>query len=280
MSIALQDRPRARTGSRVVLVTGDSSGLGHATAALLADAGDIVYGASRSAPPGTPAWRHLTMDVTDEATVEAAISTIVRSEGRLDAVVHFAGVNLAGPVEETSAEEATRHFDVNYFGTVRVLRAAIPVMRRQRGGRLIVIGSIAGLIGLRFLAHYSAGKAALDVLVEALRGEVAPYGIEVAIVHPGDYCTQISTKGSRCAAGGAGSPYAGVFERWAAFYARCEAHGPAPAHLASRVAALLRRRRLPVRVIVGSPLERLGIIGKTLLPSRLFQRLMGIVYGP
>lgn len=264
----------------VVLVTGDSSGLGHATATLLAASGYAVYGASRDQPTGPPAWRHLTADVTDDASVRAAVAAVVAAEGRLDAVIHFAGVSLAGPVEETSAAEAQRHFDVNYFGTVRVIGAALPVMRRQGRGRLIVIGSIAGLIGLRYLAHYSAAKAALDGLVEALRGEVQPFGVEATIVHPGDYRTDISFKGTKCAASGPASPYAGDYQRSLRFYADAEARGPEPAHLARRILALLGRRHLPVRVVIGAPLERLGVVAKKLLPSRLFERLMAVVYGP
>lgn len=261
-------------------MTGDSSGLGRAAAARLAGLGDRVYGASRHAPERPFAWRHLTMDVTDPASVGAAVATIVAAEDRLDAVVHFAGVSFAGAVEETTAEEAARHFDVNYFGAVRLLAAVLPVMRRQSGGRIVVVGSIAGLIGLPYLAHYSAAKAALDRLVEALRPEVTPFGIEVAIVHPGDYRTDISAKGGRAAASGQTGCYGEACGRALAFYADKEVRGPLPDHLARRIEALLARRRLPPVAVVGLPLERLGVIGKRLLPSRLFEWLMSRLYGP
>jgi NAD(P)-dependent dehydrogenase (short-subunit alcohol dehydrogenase family) len=132
------------------------------------------------------------MDVTDEASVQRAIDAVMAQEGRIDALVHCAGVSLAGAVEDATVEEGKHQFDTNYFGAVRVLRAVLPVMRRQRSGRVLVIGSIAGLIGLPFLGHYSASKFALDGLIQAMRFEVAPFGIEVCLVHPGDYCTAIS----------------------------------------------------------------------------------------
>ncbi len=173
---------------RVVLVTGDSSGIGYATCERLAALGRTIYGASRRELKNV-AWMHLRMDVADEASVEKTIAYILDREGCLDAVVHSAGNSLAGPFEETSVEEARTHFEVNYFGTVRVLRAVLPAMRLQRRGRLLIVGSIGGLIGLRYQSHYSAGKFALDGLIESMRPEIRPFGIDATVVHPGDFNT-------------------------------------------------------------------------------------------
>ena len=110
-------------------------------------------------------------------------------KSRLDALVACAGMGLAGSLEDTDDDEARRQFDTNFFGTTRTIRAVLPVMRKQSSGKILVIGSIGGLIGLPFVAYYSASKFALDGLVEALRGEVAPFGIQATIVHPGDINT-------------------------------------------------------------------------------------------
>ena len=115
---------------RVVLVTGDSSGIGKAACARLSEAGWIVYGASRSDVPGA-AWSHIAMDVTDEASVTTAVADIVAQAGRLDAVVHCAGQSFVGAVEEATLAEVSRHFDLNVFGSVRVIRAVLPIMRQQ-----------------------------------------------------------------------------------------------------------------------------------------------------
>src|SRR6516162_4709959 len=104
---------------RVVLVTGDSSGIGRAISEYLAAGGRTVYGASRREPQSV-AWTHVHMDVTDETSVAEAVAYVLEREGRIDAVVHAAGASLAGPFEETSILEAQRHFEVNYFGAVRV----------------------------------------------------------------------------------------------------------------------------------------------------------------
>lgn len=263
---------------RVVLVTGASSGIGRACCGRLAASGRTVYGASRRVPEDV-AWTHLAADVTDEASVTSVVETVLQREGRLDVLVHSAGVSLAGPVEETSIEEARRHFDVNYFGALRTIRTVLPAMRRQGGGRIIVIGSIGGLIGLRYLAQYSAAKFALDGLVEALRPEIAPFGVEATIVHPGDFETELSASGATTAASQPGSPYWSAFQRAAAFYREAEAQARSPAVLARRIDALLERRRLPVRMVVGTTVETLGVAAKRSLPSSVFERILKASYG-
>ena len=270
---------KADKQQRVVLVTGDSSGIGRACCERFVASGRVVFGASRSKPDAA-AWTHLSMDITDDPSVLTAVNEVLAREERIDAVVHCAGASFIGPFEDTSPAEAVQHFEVNYFGAVRVLRSALPAMRRQQSGKLIVVGSIGGLIGLRYLSHYCAGKAALDRLIEALRPEVARYGIEATIVHPGDFNTNLRTNCSTSAATKLGSSYYGEFERYAEFYHQCEAQGRQPDALAARIDSLLERRRLPAKVVAGTRLETLGAIGKRLLPARLFERIAGIIHSP
>ncbi len=270
------------TGSqkpRVVLVTGDSSGIGYAACERLVALGRTIYGASRRELKNV-AWMHLRMDVADEASVEKTIAYILDREGCLDAVVHSAGNSLAGPFEETSVEEARTHFDVNYFGTVRVLRAVLPAMRSQRRGRLLIVGSIGGLIGLRYQSHYSAGKFALDGLIEAMRPEIRPFGIDATVVHPGDFNTALSATRTTSAATQSESPYFAVFHRAAEFYRKAEENARNPSILARKIEALLDAPRLPVRVVFGTSFERLGVLAKSSLPSSLFEVIVGKAYGP
>ena len=265
--------------SHVVLVVGDSSGIGRACCEEFVDRGRIVYGASRTKLNDTT-WQHLYMDVRDESSVADAIGHIVEREGVIDAVVHASGVSLVGPLEETSIDEAQRHFDTNYFGVVRVLRAVLPTMRVQGHGKLVLIGSIGGLIGLPYACHYSASKSALDRLVEALRPEIQPFGIEVAAVHPGDFRTAITNNRQACAAAQSGSPYYDKFSQTAGFYGMSEEGARSPNVLAKGLDALLDWSNLPVRIVFGTQFERLGVFGKTWLPSRLFEQLVGKVYRP
>ena len=261
----------------VVFVTGCSSGIGKACSERLAEAGHRVYGASRTLC-SPKSWCYIAMDVTDEASVQRAIDAVIAQEGRIDALVHCAGVSLAGAVEDATVEEGKRQFDTNFFGAVRVLRAVLPVMRRQGSGRVLVIGSIAGLIGLPFLGHYSASKFALDGLIQALRFEVAPFGIEVCLVHPGDYCTAISANQTLSVNAGDSSAYAVACRKMVSICDEGVRHAPPAEVVARRIEHLLSRRRLPVRYVLGSPVEVAAVWLKAVLPARVFEALFRTAY--
>jgi NAD(P)-dependent dehydrogenase (short-subunit alcohol dehydrogenase family) len=262
----------------VVLVTGCSSGIGKACCERLSRSGRRVYGASRTTcePEG---WRYVPMDVRDEASVEQAVAAVLAAEGRIDALVHGAGISLAGSIEDTTVEEAKGHFDINYFGTVRVVRAVLPQMRAQSGGRIIVIGSIGGLIALPYISHYSAAKFALDGLVEALRMEVGPLGVEACIVHPGDFNTGIIANQSFSAkAYDDQSAYAEACRSIVELYDVNVRRAPPPDVVAKRVDRLLSRRRLPVRSLVGSPIEIGAVRLKSVISGRGFEALFRKAY--
>jgi NAD(P)-dependent dehydrogenase (short-subunit alcohol dehydrogenase family) len=264
--------------AEVVLVTGSSSGIGRACCDRLGAGVRRVYGASRKSTV-SQRWTYIRMDVTDDASVESAVAEIARREGRIDAVVHCAGASLVGPIEDTTVEEAKQHFDTNFFGAVRVVRAVLPIMRKQGAGKIILVGSIGGLIGLPYQGHYSAGKFALDGLVEALRGEIGPFGIEAAVVHPGDFNTALSVNRTYSVSTDAKSAYYEVFRKSVEFYGAVESGARSPDVVARKVERLLGRRRLPVRALVATPLERIGVWCKVVLPGRSFEYLMRKTYG-
>lgn len=268
------------TKARVVLVTGASSGLGKACCERLSRQSDIrVYGASRQAVVADH-WTHIPMDVTDDASVAAGVDEIVRRECRLDVLVHCAGVSLAGAIEDTSVAEAAQQFDTNYFGTIRMIRAVLPQMRCQGSGSIVAMGSIAGLMGLPFLAHYSASKFALDGLIEALRTEIAPFGVEATIVHPGDFQTAFGVNRRICQNHGESSAYFARCRDTVRFYDAAEQTGGAPDAVARKVERLVRMRRLPVRVVVGAPLEIGATLAKRVLPARWFEFVFRKVHSP
>jgi NAD(P)-dependent dehydrogenase (short-subunit alcohol dehydrogenase family) len=271
MSRKLNDQPADKRPD-VVLVTGSSSGIGRACCDRLAKGGRHVYGASRKAGESAP-WTYVAMDVTDDASVERAIAEVMRREGRIDALVHCSGVSLAGSFEDTTIEEAKRQFETNFFGAIRVMRAVLPIMRKQGRGKILVIGSIGGLIGLPYIGYYSASKFALDGLVEALRMEVAPFGIEATVVHPGDFNTAISANQVLCGRSGVDSPYHAVCHRTIEIYDAAVRRARPADVVARRIERLLSRRRLPVRSVLGTPSEVLGVWLKSALPSRGFEYL-------
>ncbi|WP_245424567.1 oxidoreductase [Rhizobium sophoriradicis] len=163
----------------VALVTGASSGIGLATAESLVKAGYRVFGTSRKPVANRPGITMLICDVADEASVQAAVAEVVQQTGRLDLVVNNAGIGLIGGAEESSIAQAQRLFDVNVFGVARVANAVLPVMRKQKSGRIVNMSSILGLIPAPYNAFYASTKHALEGYSEPLDHEVRNFGIRV-----------------------------------------------------------------------------------------------------
>ena len=192
---------------RVALVTGASAGIGWATAARLAADGWAVVGASRrgTAPEGCEG---LVMDVDEDASVKVAVGKVLKEWGRVDALVTCAGWGVAGALELTPVDAAKAQLETNFWGTVRVVQAVLPAMRAAGGGRLVLLSSIGGLIGLPFQAFYSASKFALEGLGEAIAYEVAPFGIKVTVLEPGNVRTEFTDR-RRVVGAGEGGPVRG-----------------------------------------------------------------------
>lgn len=170
----------------IALVTGASSGIGKATAVRLAEAGYQVFGTSRqrvSALQST--YEMLSLDVTDEASVKAAVAEIIQREGHLDVLVNNAGFNVSvGGAEESSIEQAKEIFETNFFGMVRMSLAVIPHMRHQGSGRIINMGSVLGFMPMPYMALYAATKHAIEGYSESLDHELRRMGIRVSVIEP------------------------------------------------------------------------------------------------
>ncbi len=258
---------------KVVLITGASSGIGKACAEHLARKGYQVFGTSRRAPhspevaPAGPTL--LYMDVNDDRSVQEGVDFVLRQAGRLDAVVNNAGFGIAGAVEDTSIEEAKAQLETNFFGTFRVCRAVLPVMRAQGRGTIVNISSLGGVIALPFQGLYSASKFAVEALTEALRMEVRPFGIRVVLVEPGDTRTGFTDHRIRVAAS-ADSVYAPFFERALRVVETDERNGAHPEAIARVVERILRHPNPAPRYRVGPFVQRLAAVLKGILPDRLF----------
>lgn len=176
----------------VALVTGASSGIGLATANKLLAAGYTVYGTSRRASlPGQYPFPMLSLDVTDDASVQAAINELLRLEGRVDLLINNAGFGVApAGAEESSIEQAKNIFDTNFFGIVRMTREVVPHMRRQGSGRIINIGSIIGVVPMPYVALYAASKHAVEGYSESLDHELRNHDIRVSVIEPAFTKTQ------------------------------------------------------------------------------------------
>lgn len=173
--------------SKIAIVTGASSGIGEATAELLANSGYKVYGTSRKGAQAVQrSYKMIALDVNSEESIEAALKEVVQIEGRIDLVVNNAGFGIApGGAEESSIEQTKMLFETNFFGIVRMTRAVVPYMRKQGEGRIINIGSILGLIPAPYMATYAATKHAVEGFSESLDHELRTKGIRVSVVEPG-----------------------------------------------------------------------------------------------
>ncbi|QUR69764.1 SDR family NAD(P)-dependent oxidoreductase [Mycobacterium spongiae] len=179
------------------LVTGGSSGIGEATAMLLAANGFTVYAAARR----VDRMRHLeqagihviALDVTDDESTRQCVQTIVAAEGAIDVLVNNAGYGSYGAIEDVSIEEARRQFEVNMFGLARITQLVLPGMRDRRSGTIINISSMGGKIYTPFGGWYHATKHALEGWSDCLRLEVKPFGIDVAVIEPGGIKTEWGT---------------------------------------------------------------------------------------
>jgi NAD(P)-dependent dehydrogenase (short-subunit alcohol dehydrogenase family) len=178
--------------SKSALVTGASSGIGEATARRLATAGYRVYGTSRRAvQSGQRPFEMLPLDVTSDESVEAAISEVMRLEGRIDLLVNNAGFGVApAGAEESSITQARAIFETNFFGLVRMTRAVVPHMRRQGNGRIINIGSVLGFMPMPYGALYAATKHAIEGYSESIDHELRTWGIRVSVIEPAYTKTQ------------------------------------------------------------------------------------------
>jgi NAD(P)-dependent dehydrogenase (short-subunit alcohol dehydrogenase family) len=263
--------------AKVVLITGASAGIGRATAERLHAAGWTVVGASRRGT-SSGGWQSVTMDVDDDDATRRGVEEILREHGRLDAVVASAGWGLAGPVELTPIDRAKAQVETNFWGVVRVVQHALPAMRAQRSGRLVLVSSIGGLIALPFQAFYSASKYALEGFAEGLAYEVQPFGVHVTLVEPGNIRTDFTASRHTITDDPDGA-YGAAARKAITLMEKDETNGAPPETAAGVIERVLEAKRPRRRVSVGKIGERIGIPAKRLLPHRIFEKAAGSSLG-
>ncbi|MFN8113192.1 MAG: SDR family oxidoreductase [Solirubrobacterales bacterium] len=253
----------------VVLVTGASSGIGAAVARDLAERGHAVVGVSRrgEAPAGVHAAR---MDVDDDESVRTGIAGLLAEHGRLDVVVNAAGYGLSGPVETTTLAEARDQLETNFWGTVRVTREALPALRRAGSGLIVNVSSLAGVFALPFQAYYTASKFALEGWSETLAYEVAPFGVDVTLVQPGNISSDFADGRREATAAGA-EPYGTAYRGAIEIMVRDERGAVGSEVVARTVAGVVAARRPPRRITSGSRGERSTVLLRRFLPARVFE---------
>ncbi|MDB4433382.1 SDR family oxidoreductase [bacterium] len=255
MLLSSDSRIEGAKMSKVIAVTGATSGMGKACAEQLSAHQHRVFGTVFGVEMD-PEWRHLPYtlipcDITDQRAVEAFYERIREEAKRIDVLVNCAGFALDGGVEDTTVEEAKLQFEVNLFGTHRMVREVLPVMRRQGGGRIITISSLAAQVpSIPFQGFYSMSKKALDGMTEALRTECRAFGIEATSINPGDMKTDFTANHVRVAGLTPESPYYDQSMRSIDTMKKSEMSSQGPDVIGKLICRLVETRRLKPKYFI------------------------------
>jgi NAD(P)-dependent dehydrogenase (short-subunit alcohol dehydrogenase family) len=269
--------------SKAVLITGCSSGIGRATALRLAQKGWTVYASARRpesiAELADAGCRTLTLDVTDEESMRAAVAEVEREQGAVGVLVNNAGYSQSGPIEQIEMEEVRRQFETNVFGVVALTQLVLGRMREQRWGKIVNVGSMGGRLTFPGGGFYHATKHALEAISDALRFEVRGFGIDTILIEPGLIVTEFGNAAVASMDGVAeDGPYAEFNAKLAQLttdtYEGPMRHlGGGPDAVAKAIEKAISRRRPPARVRV-TPSARLAIAQRRITPDRVWDAAM------
>jgi NAD(P)-dependent dehydrogenase (short-subunit alcohol dehydrogenase family) len=242
--------------SKVILITGCSTGIGRHLVQRLTELGYTVVATARKIETldDLPAALKLPLDVTQSDSVNRAVVCTIAQFGRIDVLINNAGYTILGALEEVSDEQTKRIFDVNVFGALRMIRAVVPHMRNQRSGRIINISSIAGKLSTPVNGTYSATKFALESLSDALHLELVPFGIQVVLVEPGAIRTYFDDTAQAHAKDillNSASPYQSLYKQSAQFAASMRQDEPGPEVVFHVVEQAIKVLRPKARYLAG-----------------------------
>jgi short-subunit dehydrogenase len=266
----------------VILITGATSGFGQAIAEYLAKKGHIVYGTGRKVQNISYGERKnitlLQMDITDIESIQNGIQTLIEREGRIDILINNAGVGVAGVLELSTAEEIHFQINTNLIGTINVCSQVLPYMRKQRSGKIINISSIAGVMGIPYQGLYSVSKFGIEAYSETLSLEVHPFNIKVILVEPGDFHTGFTSNRKVSDLSLSNEDYKDSFTKTMNIIEKEELSGLKPIVLAKKIDCIINKKRPKFRYSVASPVQKLSIFAKKILPARWFQAILRIYY--
>jgi len=254
---------------RVALVTGASSGFGVLAAVRFATLGYRVFGTSRSGRAGPPGVSMLALDVDRDDSVCSCVAELLQRAGRVDVLVNNAGRAMVGSCEETSASEARALFETNVFGVMRVVSAVLPAMRARRHGAIVNVGSLSGFVGVPFHGVYAASKHALAGYSEALRHEVRPFGISVALIEPAAHRTGIEMIRPEQPM----ALYDDARDRVQEIIRGQIERGDSPERVVDVIVSAARSRSPRFRYRVGGK-ATFAVVARSVLPARIFEHVV------
>lgn len=242
--------------SKVVLITGASSGMGKISAKFLSDNGYTVYAGTRdkNAITGDAKLKSIYIDVTKTDSIKNAVNLIIKNEGKIDVLVNNAGYGLLATLEDGTDEEIFNQFDVNVFGLIKTTREVLPYMREAKSGVIINISSFLGKMGLPLLSHYNASKYAVEGIVDSLRFETLPFNIRVHSIQSGLFGTNFVKKGlvANAKTTNENSPYKELVAHFVPIVAKAINEGPSAQPIADAIKMIIEDENADISVPVGS----------------------------
>ncbi|WP_299554162.1 SDR family oxidoreductase [Seonamhaeicola sp.] len=260
--------------SKVVLITGGSSGIGKSIGEFLTNKDYVVYGTSRNPDKYKDSkFPILALDVKDVSTINKTVETVIEKEGKLDVLINNAGAGITGPIEEIPEAEIRNNFNTNFFGPINVIKAVLPQMRKQQSGLIINVTSIAGYMGLPYRGVYSASKGALELITEAFRMELKGFNIKMTNVAPGDFATNIAA-GRYHAPLLDDSPYKTPYGNTLNLMNEHVDSGSDPNLMAKEVFKIINTTNPKVHYKVGEFMQKFSIVLKRILPDKVYEKLL------
>ncbi len=260
---------------KTVVISGASRGIGLCLAEIFVKDGCKVYNLSRT-PASTEGVINIKTDVSDEEAVKAAFEQIKSESESVDLVFANAGYGISGAIEFTDTADAKRQFDVNFFGVLNVVKAAMPLLRESRG-RIIATSSVAAVFPIPFQSFYSASKSSVTMLMSALANETRRFGVSACSVLLGD--TETGFTDARVKSSAGDDIYSGAISKSVAVMERDEQNGASKEKVAAKIAKIAKKRRVKNKYVVGLSYKLLTFLDK-ILPAGVVNRLVGMIYMP
>ena len=263
--------------SKVVLITGASSGLGRSIAEKLSNHNFIVYGTSRNPKEIDAKYKLLKFDITEYQDAEKITDYLISKHGKIDILINNAGISITGPVESSEMDNIKNLFDTNFFGHINLIQNVVPHMRKNMSGLIINVTSIAGYLGLPFQSIYCASKASLNLLGESLNMELKNFNVKIVNLAPGDYKTEIIDN-RRDSILDNNSPYNPEYSSFTKAITRgMSKKGNDPREIADMVFKIINSKNPKIHYLSGKFIQKLVTL-KEFIPDMIFEKIVMKMY--
>tara|TARA_B110000211_G_scaffold227864_1_gene283263 strand:+ start:49 stop:846 length:798 start_codon:yes stop_codon:yes gene_type:complete len=260
--------------SKVILITGASSGIGKALGDFLTTKGFKVYGTSRDSSNYINSnFTLLDLDVQSSSSIDICVKKIFKIEGRIDVLINNAGVGITGPLENLPEKEIENNFKTNLFGPINIIKKVLPIMRKNKQGLIINVTSVSAYVGTPYRSIYSASKAALDLVSETLNMETKSFNINVVTIAPGEFATNIASRRYHALIE-RGSVYFSSYSKALKLMNEHVDSGSDPELIAKLAFKIINTNNPKNKYIVGSFLEKVAPYLKLLLPQKVFENIV------